>query len=111
VPRPNGLLLVNVPNLWNADRLIRITRSRDFTVTLMEGHVRGCSPQQLRRLLTEQFAIVSRVSVGFGWTGRDGGPIERLLELRSFGRFCKSIAMGARRYYISGTPAHCIAGI
>jgi SAM-dependent methyltransferase len=98
VLRPNGLLFITVPNLWNADRLIRIARTRDFNITLMEGHVREYSARRLRRLLGNRFSIVSRVPTGFGWTGRYGGPIERLLKLRGFRRFCKSIAIVALRY-------------
>jgi len=97
VLRPNGLLFVTVPNLWNAHRLIRIVRTRDFTIQLMEGHVREYSPRRLRRLLARRFAIERNVSVGFGWTGRYGGPLERLLKLPGFRRFCKSIAVVARR--------------
>ena len=97
VLRPNGLLFLTAPNLWNADRLIRIARTRDFTVELMEGHVREYSPRQLRRLVGSRFTIERCIPVGFGWTGRYGGPLERLLQLPGFRRFCKSIALVARR--------------
>jgi ubiquinone/menaquinone biosynthesis C-methylase UbiE len=97
VLRPNGLLVLTVPNLWNADLLVRMVRTRDLTVKLMESHIREYSPCQLRRLLAAQFAIKRRISVGFGWTGRYGGPLERLLRFPGFRRFCKSIALVARR--------------
>ena len=97
VLRPHGLLFVTVPNLWNADRLIRIARTRDFTIKLMEGHAREYSPRHLRRLLRHQFAVERQISVGFGWTGRYGAPLERLLKLPGFRRFCKSIALVARK--------------
>jgi SAM-dependent methyltransferase len=97
VLRPHGLLFVTVPNLLNADRLIRITRTRDFTIRLMEGHVREYSPHRLRRLLASRFVIEKRIPVGFHWTGRYGAPLERLLKLPGFRRFGKSIALVARK--------------
>jgi ubiquinone/menaquinone biosynthesis C-methylase UbiE len=97
VLRPHGLLFVTVPNLLNADRLIRIARTRDFTIRLMEGHVREYSPRRLRRLLATCFTIEERIPVGFGWTGRYGGPLERLLKLPGLRRFGKSIALVARK--------------
>lgn len=97
VLRPHGLLFVTVPNLLNADRLIRIARTRDFTIRLMEGHVREYSPRQLRRLLASYFTIEKRIPVGFDWTGRYGAPLERLLKFPGFRRFGKSVALVARK--------------
>lgn len=97
VLRPHGLLFLTAPNLLNAGRLIQIARTRDFTLRLMEGHAREYSPRQLRRLLDGRFAIERGIPVGFGWTGRYGGPLERLLKLPGFRRFCKSIALVARK--------------
>ena len=97
VLRPNGRLFITVPNLLNAARLIHMVRSRDFTIGLMEGHVREYSPQRLRRSLASLFRIEKRIAVGFHWTGRYGGQLERLLKLSGFRRFDKSIALVARK--------------
>lgn len=97
VLRPQALLFVTVPNLWNADRLIRMAKTRDFTVRLMEGHVREYSPRKLRRLLSNWFTIERRVPIGFGWSGRFGGSLERMVHLPGLRRFCSSIAFVARR--------------
>jgi SAM-dependent methyltransferase len=97
VLRPKGLLFVTVPNLWNCARMIQMLKTRDLTVKLMEGHVREYSPRQFKKLLSNWFTIERRVPIGFGWTGKYGGTIERLIHLGVLRRFCKSIAFVARK--------------
>ena len=97
VLRPKGLLFVTVPNLWNAARIIQMLKTRDLTLKLMEGHVREYSPRQFKKLLSNSFTIERWVPVGFGWTGKYGGTIERLIHLGVLRRFCKSVAFVARK--------------
>lgn len=97
VLRHEGLFFITVPNLWNASRLIEMVRTRDFSVKLMEGHVREYSPHSLRTLLTPWFSIEKWMPVSFGWTGRFGGPIDRLIKCPLFRRLSKSVAFVARR--------------
>jgi len=97
VLRPRGVLLITVPNLWNASRLLEMAKQGDFTVRMMTGHLREYGPRRLRILLRPYFAIEEWLPVTFGWTGKVGGPIDRLIRIGILKRFSKSIAFVARR--------------
>jgi len=92
-----GLLFFTVPNLWSAARITDMMKHRDFTVRLMEGHVREYSPRQVARLLSPWFQIERRFPVGSGWTGQIGGNIDRLIACGLLRRFSKSVAVAARK--------------
>ena len=92
-----GLLFFTVPNLWSAARLTEMVKQRDFTVRLMEGHVREYSPRQVARLLSPWFQIERRFPVGSGWTGPIGGKIDWLIDRGILRRFSKSVAVVARK--------------
>jgi 2-polyprenyl-3-methyl-5-hydroxy-6-metoxy-1,4-benzoquinol methylase len=95
VLRPDGMLLVTVPNLLNASRLVEMIRTRDFGIRLMEGHLREYSPKSLRLLVTGHFEIVQAYPVGFGWRGKFGGLIEALIRCGLLRRLSKSLALCA----------------
>ena len=97
VLKRNGLLFITVPNLWNAGRILQMIKQRDIKIELMEGHVREYSPRQLKRLLSTWFTVEDYVPVGFGWTGKFGGPIESGITRGLLRRLSKSIAFVARR--------------
>jgi ubiquinone/menaquinone biosynthesis C-methylase UbiE len=97
VLRPNGLLFFTVPNLWNADRILRMVKTRDFSVRLVDHHVREYSQKQVSALLAACFNFERRYAVGFGWKGMMGGTIERLVKLNVLRRFSTSIAVVARK--------------
>ncbi|HLH77134.1 MAG TPA: class I SAM-dependent methyltransferase [Candidatus Binataceae bacterium] len=97
VLRPGGMLLVTVPNLLNASRLVEMIRTRDFSIRLMEGHLREYSPKSLRLLLTGHFEVVRSYPVGFGWRGKFGGLIEALIRCGLLRRLSKSVAVCAIR--------------
>ncbi len=97
VTKPRGWLFFTVPNLWNASRVIEMARRRDFTVRLMEGHVREYTIRRVKRLLSPHFSIERFYPVGFGWTGPVGGKIDRLIYFGVLRRFSNSIALVARR--------------
>jgi len=97
VLRPRGVLLVTVPNLWNASRLIEMVKHRDFTVRMMTGHLREYTPSRLRNLLCSHFTVEEWSPVTFGWTGRVGGPIDWLIRVCILKQLSKSIAFAARR--------------
>jgi SAM-dependent methyltransferase len=97
VLKPDGLLFFTVPNLWNADRIINMIKSRDFTVRLVEHHIREYSPRQVSRLLSPWFVIERRYIVGFGWKGPFGGTIEQMIVLGLLPRFSSTIAVVARK--------------
>jgi SAM-dependent methyltransferase len=92
-----GLLFFTVPNLWSAARIIGMIKQRDFTIRLMEGHVREYSPRQVANLLSPWFQIERRFPVGPGWSGKIGGKIERLIRLGVLRRFSSTIAVVARK--------------
>ena len=96
VLRPRGVLLVTVPNLWNASRLLEMVKQRDFTVRMMTGHLREYTPGRLRSLLCPYFTVEEWLPVTFGWTGKVGGPIDFLVRVGLFKRVSKSIAFVAR---------------
>jgi SAM-dependent methyltransferase len=96
VLRPRGVLLVTVPNLWNASRLLEMVRQRDFTVRMMTGHLREYTPRRLRSLLRPYFTIEEWPPVTFGWTGKIGGRIDWLVRIGILKRLSKSIAFVAR---------------
>jgi SAM-dependent methyltransferase len=98
VLKSGGILFFTVPNLWNADRIIKMVKARDFTVRLVEHHLREYSPRQVNRLLSPWFMIERRYTVGFGWKGPLGGAIERLVVLGLLRRFCMSIAVVAKKH-------------
>ena len=97
VLKPGGVLFFTVPNLWNADRIINMLKARDFTVRLVEHHLREYSPRDVNRLLSPWFTIEKRYTIGFGWRGPFGGVIERLVVLGLLRRFCMSIAVVAKK--------------
>lgn len=97
VLKPSGILLLTVPNLLNASRLIEMLKTGEFTVTLMPGHLREYSPSSVRRLLVGYFSIEATYSVDFGWGGRFGSRIDRLIRAGILRRLSKSIAVAARR--------------
>lgn len=69
VLRPRSVLLVTVPNLWNASRLLQMVKQRDFAVRMMTGHLREYTPSHLRNLLRPHFTIQewSPVTVRLDW--------------------------------------------
>ncbi len=97
VLKPDGLLFFTVPNLWNASRLIEMVRTRAFAVRLMEGHIREYSTSQAARLLSPWFDVQHHHPVGFGWTGKFGGKIERLVRLGILRGLSKSVAFTAHK--------------
>lgn len=97
VLRPGGALVMTVPNLWNASRLLDMIKRRDFTIHMMSGHLREYTPHHLRRVLRPYFIVKEWSSVTFGWTGKVGAPIDYLIRIGMFKRFSKSIAFAARR--------------
>ena len=98
VLKTNGNLFITVPNLWNASRIIQMIKEWNFRIELMEGHVREYSPRQLKRLLSDWFTVERYVPVGFGWSGRFGGPIESLIKCGLLRRFSGCVAFAARRH-------------
>lgn len=96
VLRPEGILLMTVPNLWNAARLLEMVKHQDFRVRMMTGHLREYTPSHLRSLLRPYFTIEEWLPVPFGWTGRVGGSIDWLIRTGIFKRLSKSIAFVAR---------------
>jgi ubiquinone/menaquinone biosynthesis C-methylase UbiE len=97
VLRKRGLLFFTVPNLWNAARIIQMVKKLDPKVRLMTGHLREYSLEKVIRLLEGQFEILKAYTVGFGWSGKFGGRIERLIELGYLSRFGSSVAVAARK--------------
>lgn len=97
VLRAGGILIVTVPNLWNAARLIDMAKRRDFTIRMMEGHLREYTPDRLRDLLRPYFTVEEWRPVTFGWSGKFGGTIDRLIRAGALKRFSKSVAFVARR--------------
>jgi ubiquinone/menaquinone biosynthesis C-methylase UbiE len=97
VLRPNGILLLTVPNLWNASRLIEMLREFDFTIRMMTGHLREYTPAHLQRLVGRYFTCEAWIPVGFGWRGRFGGPIDSLVRSRILRRFSKNLAFVLRK--------------
>jgi ubiquinone/menaquinone biosynthesis C-methylase UbiE len=97
VIRPRGVLLITVPNLWNASRLLEMVKQRDFTVRMMTGHLREYTPGHLRCLLRPYFTVEEWPPVTFGWTGKVGGPIDWLVRVGILKRLSKSVAFAARR--------------
>jgi ubiquinone/menaquinone biosynthesis C-methylase UbiE len=97
VLRPGGLLVITVPNLWNASRLLSMIKQRDLTVRMMAGHLREYRPNHLRKLLRPYFTIEEWLPVTFGWTGKVGGPIDWLIRIGLLKRLSKSVAFVARR--------------
>ena len=96
VLKPDGVLFFTVPNLWNADRIIKMVKAGDFTVRLVDHHIREYSPRQVSRLLSPWFTIERRYQVGFAWQGPLGGTVERLVTHGLLRRFSSSIAVVAR---------------
>jgi 2-polyprenyl-3-methyl-5-hydroxy-6-metoxy-1,4-benzoquinol methylase len=96
VLRPGGVLVITVPNLWNASRLLEMVKQRDFTIRMMTGHLREYTPSHLRSLLRPYFTVEEWLPVPFGWTGKVGGPIDWLVRIGVLKRFSKSIAFVAR---------------
>ena len=96
VLKPDGILFFTVPNLWNADRIIQMLKARDFTVRLVDHHLREYSPRQVSRLLSPWFTIERRYNVGFAWEGPVGEKIDRLITLGILRRLAISIAVVAR---------------
>jgi ubiquinone/menaquinone biosynthesis C-methylase UbiE len=96
VLKPDGILFFTVPNLWNADRIIHMLKAKDFTVRLVDHHLREYSPRQVSRLLSPWFTIERRYNIGFAWEGPIGGKIERLITLGVLRRLASSIAVVAR---------------
>ena len=96
VLKPDGILFFTVPNLWNADRIIHMLKARDFTVRLVDHHLREYSPRQVSRLLSPWFTIERRYNVGFAWEGPVGEKIDRLITLGILRRLAISIAVVAR---------------
>lgn len=97
VLKPGGLLFFTVPNLWNANRIVSMIKARDFTVRLVEHHIREYSPQQVRRLLSPWFTIERHYAVGFGWEGPRGRTLDRMVTVGLLRRFSSSIAVVARK--------------
>jgi 2-polyprenyl-3-methyl-5-hydroxy-6-metoxy-1,4-benzoquinol methylase len=97
VLKPGGLLFFTVPNLWNASRIVSMIKARDFTVRLVEHHIREYSPRQVASLLSPWFTIERHYAVGFGWKGPIGGTIERMVSLGLLRRFASSIAVVATK--------------
>ncbi len=56
VLKTGGTLILTVPNLWNAFRLIEMAKMR--SVPLMPTHLREYSPRLLRALLSPYFSIL-----------------------------------------------------
>jgi ubiquinone/menaquinone biosynthesis C-methylase UbiE len=102
VLRPGGILVITVPNLWNASRLLEMVKHRDFAVRMMTGHLREYTQANLRRLLRPYFTVEKWLPVTFGWTGKVGGPIDWLVRIGILKRFSKSIAFVAR---LNGTQS------
>ena len=96
VLKPDGILFFTVPNLWNADRIIHMLKAKDFTVRLVDHHLREYSPRQVSRLLSPWFTIERRYNVGFAWEGPVGEKIDRLITLGILRRLASSIAVVAR---------------
>jgi SAM-dependent methyltransferase len=96
VLQPRGVLLVTVPNLWNASRLLEMVKQRDLTIRMMAGHLREYAPGHLHSLLRPYFTVEEWLPVTFGWTGKVGGPIDWLIRVGIFKRLSKSIAFVAR---------------
>jgi ubiquinone/menaquinone biosynthesis C-methylase UbiE len=96
VLRPGGVLVMTVPNLWNAARLLEMIKQRDLTIRMMTGHLREYTPGHLRNLLRPHFTIEEWTPVTFGWTGKFGGMIDRMVRVGVLKRFSKSIAFVAR---------------
>lgn len=105
VLRAGGILIVTAPNLWNAARLIEMVKRRDFTIRMMEGHLREYTPGHLRKLLRPYFTIEEWRPVPFGWGGKFGGAIDRLIRAGALKRLSKSVAFVARRNAIAGFNA------
>jgi ubiquinone/menaquinone biosynthesis C-methylase UbiE len=99
VLKSGGLLFFTVPNLWNASRIIEMVKARDFQVRIVEYHIREYSARQVRHLLSPWFTIERSYSVGFGWTGKFGGPIETMVTRGLLRRFSMSIAVVGRKTY------------
>jgi SAM-dependent methyltransferase len=98
VLRPRGWLFFTVPNLWNAARIIEMTKRLTLRVELMRGHLREYSPKAVSRLLDDRFEITKKYPVGFGWAGSPfGGQVERLVKQGPLSRFSRSIAVAARK--------------
>jgi SAM-dependent methyltransferase len=97
VLRPGGVLLVTVPNLWNASRLLGMIKQRNFSVEMMPGHLREYTVRRLRRLLRPYFMVEEWWAVPFGWTGKVGGPIDALVRAGLLKRWSKSLALVAQR--------------
>jgi ubiquinone/menaquinone biosynthesis C-methylase UbiE len=97
VLRPGGVLVMTVPNLWNASRLLEMIKQRDFSIRMMRGHLREYTPRNLRGLLRPYFTVEEWSPVAFGWSGRVGGVVESLVRSGVLKRFSKSIAFVARR--------------
>lgn len=97
VLKPTGLFVMTVPNLWNADRLLNMVKSRNLKITLMEGHIREYSRGDAGRLISPFFIIERWIPVGFGWSGKVGGRIEYLVHSGLLRFFSKSIAFVARK--------------
>jgi ubiquinone/menaquinone biosynthesis C-methylase UbiE len=97
VLKPGGLLFITAPNLWNAARILKLIKSRRFTINLMEGHIREYSPRQVSRLVSPFFAVERWEPVDFGWTGKVGGPIDYLIARGTLRRLSKSIACVAHK--------------
>jgi ubiquinone/menaquinone biosynthesis C-methylase UbiE len=96
VLRPGGVLVITVPNLWNASRLLEMIRQRDFSIRMMTGHLREYTPEKLRALLRPYFTIEAWSPVVFGWSGRVGGVVDSLIRSDALKYFSKSVALVAR---------------
>jgi ubiquinone/menaquinone biosynthesis C-methylase UbiE len=97
VLRPGGVLIVTVPNLWNASRLIQMVKTGDFTIRMISGHFREYTSGRLARVLGPYFTIEDRLPVTFGWTGKLGSPVDWLIRSAILRCLSKSIAVVARR--------------
>jgi SAM-dependent methyltransferase len=104
VLRPGGVLLLTVPNLWNASRLLEMTKKRNLGIELMPGHVREYSIRSIGKLLQPYFSIVKWYAVGFGWSGPLGAPLDLLVKLGVLKRFSKSLALACLRRHPGMPP-------
>ena len=70
---------------------------RGFSVYMMIGHRRKYALRRAREMLDRHFTIEDWLPVGFGWTGKFGGTLDRLLHHGALERCSKSLTFVARR--------------
>lgn len=98
VLRPNGLLFFTVPNLQSAYYVMNRLKGRGVAGDFFDhGHLREYTRATANKLVSPHFAIEKYYSVGFGWSGLIGGPIDALIALGPARMFSKSIAIVARK--------------